>query len=168
MKNNRHLNKFLLYSFCYLFILCLLTGFFYFLVELSPEELLVTAPDNSIHRAAQIIYNNTKNFLGYLILFVLFPINVFWDLVFTSWSIAVSFHAQGVSGTFEHLFLHGIIELPNAMMYTYLSANAFIRLCKDKDFGISQYWQYISERKQYYFMSFLLIIIAGLVEGLFS
>ena len=60
------------------------------------------------------------------------------------------------------------LELPNSILYTFLSFGAFRKLCREKDFGIRAYIRYVADRRVFYILSLLLVIAAGLTEGLLS
>ncbi len=158
----------LIYGLIYLGMLFLMICFFYYFFEPTGEQLIVTKRDHSWQIVGSIIQNNMLNYFIYLILFVIYPINIMLDMVNTAWSIAVSLHAQGIGNTVMHLVFHGIIEVPNMMAYTYLSFCAFVSVVKKKKFGLSEYLNYIKKKKKYYIGCFILIVIAGVIEGLVS
>ncbi|MEE3392423.1 MAG: hypothetical protein VZR00_02895 [Lachnospiraceae bacterium] len=160
--------KLICYAFCYLTAFFLLIAVFFYFFDVPENQLRITSEPNSFGRALQIINNNLMNYLGYLITFLLYPIYIFLDLTLNAWAISVSLKAQGAADTFRHLALHGVIEIPNSILYTFLSFNAFRRFCKEKSFGIKKYFYYIAEQKELYILCFFLVIVAGLAEGLFS
>lgn len=166
--NKKIIMKPLLYGTIYLCTLFLLTCFFYFFFEPTGDELILTQIDHSWQTVGKIIKNNTLNYFIYLILFVIYPINIMLDMVYTTWSIAVSLHAQGIENTIRHLVFHGIIEIPNMIAYTYLSFCAFASLVKQKNFGLVEYLKHIKRKKLSYIICFALILIAGVIEGLVS
>ncbi len=168
MKNLINKKSLLCYALSYLMVFVLLIlGFSYFF-SLSGSELEIARQPNSLGRAMQIIGNNLLNYTGYLVTFLLYPIYIFLDLAQNAWSISVSLKAQGTAGTLRHLALHGVLELPNSILYTFLSFGAFRKLCTEKNFGIKAYLCYIAKRRLFYILSLILVIVAGTVEGLLS
>lgn len=168
MKNLINKKSLLCYALSYLMVFLLLTfGFFYFF-NVSGTELEIARQPNSLDRAMQIIGNNLLNYTGYVVTFLLYPIYIFLDLSQTAWSISVSLKAQGVAETLRHLALHGVLELPNFILYTFLSFEALRKFCTEKDFGIKAYIRYIVNRRLFYILSLILVIVAGTIEGLLS
>ena len=161
MKNQINKKSLLCYALCYLTVFALLILGFSLFFSVSGKELEIAEQPNSLGRAIQIIGNN-------LLTFLLYPLYIFLDLTLNAWSISVSLKAQGAGETFRHLILHGILELPNSILYTFLSFGAFRKLCREKDFGIRAYIRYVADRRVFYILSLLLVIAAGLTEGLLS
>lgn len=120
----------------------------------------------SFHEAVKIFYNNLKNFLGYLLIYPLYPLMYIKDLIFTSWAVVVSLRMQGMKETLFLLLPHAIIEIPNFILFTYLSLLNFKSFWKEKDVTgkayIGRIWQY----RYHYLACFILLLVAGLVEGL--
>ena len=50
----------------------------------------------------------------------------------------------------------------------YAYERPFRKLCREKDFGIRAYIRYVADRRVFYILSLLLVIAAGLTEGLLS
>lgn len=157
-----------IYAAAYIFLLLFLIVSFYYIFSFSPEDIVIENRTNSIERSVEIIKNNIINYLGYLIGFVLSPFFVFLDICINAWCISVSLHAQGLLVTLRHLSFHGVLELPNAIFYSFLSVSACVRLFREKNFGIKSYINYVKLRKGVYLLCMLMVIIAGLIEGLIS
>jgi uncharacterized membrane protein SpoIIM required for sporulation len=68
----------------------------------------------------------------------------------------------------RHILYHGVIELSNAIVYSFLSVNACINLFKKKKFGIKSYIKYVHDRKHIYIGCLVLVFISGIIEGLLS
>ncbi len=168
MKNQINKKSLLCYALCYLAVFALLILGFSMFFGVSGKELEIAEQPHSFGRAIQIIGNNLLNYTGYLLTFLLYPLYIFLDLTLNAWSISVSLKAQGAGETFRHLILHGILELPNSILYTFLSFGAFRKLCREKNFGIRAYIRYVADRRVFYILSLLLVIAAGLTEGLLS
>lgn len=168
MKAKLQLKHLLYYAVVYLASFLFLIYIFHDFIQISESDLEIVRQPNSLARSFEIIRNNLINYIGYLITFLLYPLYICLDLCANAWSISISLKAQGVAGTCRHLLVHGMIELPNAILYTYLSFSAFIRMCKEKGFGMQEYIRYVYERKGYYILCFVLVIAAGLAEGLLS
>jgi uncharacterized membrane protein SpoIIM required for sporulation len=113
----------------------------------------------------QIVWNNIKNFLGYVFLAPIFPMLFLMDFISTGISIVVSISVQGLVKTLLLLAPHGIIEIPNFLLYTYLSATLFWNFWKEKTLDISKYLSKIIGNRKYYIFCMIVIIIAGAIEG---
>jgi len=168
MENKSIFRNFWKYALSYLLIFILFILFLYHFVNIPEHELNTEVVERSLTMSINIIRNNLINYCGYLCAFILWPIFLFMDICFNAWSIVVSLKTVGIMETIRHLILHGIIEIPNSMMYTYLAYGAFVKFLKEKDFGLKEYFKYIYDRKKAYCVCAIFVVIAGLVEGLLS
>jgi uncharacterized membrane protein SpoIIM required for sporulation len=123
---------------------------------------------NQFYSFTQILWNNAKNFIGYMVLYPIYPILFVMDFISTEISIMVSISTQGLEKTLWLLVPHGIIEMPNFIIYTYMSAKLFYYFYKEKKVSIKSYWQRIAEHKKRYFISFAFIVWAAIIEGLLT
>ncbi|TGY87128.1 hypothetical protein E5329_26960 [Petralouisia muris] len=120
----------------------------------------------SLWEAIRIAYNNLKNFLGYLLIYPLYPLMYLKDLIFTSWMVVVSFRMQGVRDTFFLLLPHAVLEIPNFILFTYLSFLNFKSFWKEKNVTGKVYVGRIWKYRYHYLVCFALLLVASLVEGL--
>lgn len=158
-----------IYALIYFLILSLLLFSFLNLFDL--EKLLdnsIIVDGNNTKTPISIIINNMKNYAGYVLLYPIYPLLIFLDLMFTSWSMAVSVHAQGAFDTFILLAPHGIFEIPNFILYTYLSCSSFYYFYRTKNPTFKGYFQDIYKKKKLYIISFIIVILAGAIEGIIT
>lgn len=92
------------------------------------------------------------------------PLLIFVDILVTTYQVYSSVSIQGGKLTIFLLWKHGVIELPNLILYMYLSYKAFYHMLKNPKF--KTLISYFNENKYVYLISYLLVIIAGIVEGL--
>lgn len=168
MKNKSILNNFGKYALLYFIVFIFFIWALYYFVDVPMSDLKMEVIERNLTMSMNIIKNNLINYCGYLCAFIFWPLFLFIDISFNAWSISVSLKAVGITETLKHLLIHGIIEIPNSMMYTYLAHGAFIKFFKEKKFGLKEYFKYICDRKGIYSVCFILVIIAGLIEGLLS
>jgi uncharacterized membrane protein SpoIIM required for sporulation len=134
-------------------------------VFIIDKNMIINHASPSIEYSIRIICNNMKNLLCYLIIFPLMPILLLFDLVSTSWAIVVSLEIKGVTYTFFRIAPHGIIEIPNFLLYSYISyemMREFYKGILKKDFNLSKLLEY----KKFILINIILVVIAGLIEGL--
>lgn len=158
--------KFFIYAFCYLFFMIL---FIWGGVELFDFSNAVEAAKEQqsmeFYSFLQIVMNNMKNFLGYVVLFPIYPILFLMDFISTGISIVLSISTQGLGKTLLLLAPHGIVEIPNFIFYSYLSGRLFYHFYKDKKVSLKEYWNRIVKNKKYYLICVVIIILAGALEG---
>lgn len=158
--------KLLIYAVIYLAILVL---FIWGIVEMFDFSQVMSRGNQNLDidfkTSGTIIKNNIKNLLGYIALFPIFPFVFLIDFFSMSISVAMSFYAQGFAKTMVLLIPHAIIEIPNFILYTYISGMAFKRFWRNSLKGTVKYWESIREYRKWYAMCGLAIIIAGIIEG---
>lgn len=157
--------KVLLYAIGYLFSLGI---FIYGVLKLFDfSSVLDTYTSNAeieFYSSFEIMLNNMKNLISYIVLFPVFPILLAMDFIATGISIAISINIQGLGKTLLLIAPHGIVEIPNFIFYSYLSGTLFFDIYKNKN-SLKGYWQKIFENKKYYVVSILIVVFAGIVEG---
>lgn len=165
--NRRILNKkFLIYAVAYLLVLVLfiwgITELLDFsgMVEGSSQEAALEFKETDI-----IIKNNMKNLLGYIVLFPIFPAVLFIDFFSMGMSVAMSLYIRGIAETMVLLIPHAIIEIPNFLLYTYLSRVSCKHFWKDGSGNKVKYWQRIRGYWKRYAVCGIVIIAAGIIEG---
>lgn len=157
--------KYLIYTTIYI-LLYVLMIILYKKLFIINEQIYSSPKENNWHIAIEIIFNNLKNFLMYIILFPFMPLFWLLDFIITTWSIFVSIESVGILTTIDKLFPHGLIEIPNYTLYSYIS----FLMMKDfyKNFSNSvvkiNFWAY----RKLFLVNVVLIIIGGLVEGLIT
>lgn len=159
--------KIIVYGSIYLILITVFVFAFreLFDMEQSIGDEIVQIGHGSFHKAVDIIYNNLKNFIGYFLIYPMYPVMYVKDLIFTSWAVAVSFHMWGVKNTFLLLIPHGMIEIPNFILFTYLSFANFKAFWTEKDMTGKAYVARIWRYRHGYILCFALLIIAGMIEG---
>ncbi|EGO8523696.1 hypothetical protein [Enterococcus faecalis] len=120
--------------------------------------------DYGVRYALEIIFNNTKNFLQYILLFPIVPLLILYELFMMSFQTWISINNVGGFETFQLLYKHGIIELPNMFLYMFLSLNCCIIFFKN--FSIIDVIDFIKQNKKTYVFSYMLICISGIIEGM--
>lgn len=156
------------YALAYLVIFISIIVLGYFCIDLPAEDLVIYTKENSIQNAIAIVKNNLLNFTGYVVTFIFWPVYIGSDIVTNALNVSVSLHAQGITLTLKHLIFHGIIEIPNSVVYTYMSYRAFRQVVKEKKLGIGEYVLYVKSNKKIYLGCVCFICIAGFIEGIWS
>lgn len=112
-----------------------------------------------------IIWNNTKHFLQYFILFVFSPILIVLDIFNIAINYYISIQIRGIKETLLLSYKHGIIEILNICLYMYLSILSLKILIIKK--RIKCLLQFGNENKYFYLFSVLVLILAAIIEGNF-
>lgn len=148
-----------LFSLIFYFII----SFLFYRISFEGKENINEVTYN-LNYSISIIQNNLRNFLQYFLLFLLSPIMIIFDIVINVYQIYVGIENIGTKQTFLLLYKHGLIEIPNMLLYMYLSIKCFYSLIKHKKLKIIfVFWK---SNFKLYIISFVLIIIAGLIEGM--
>ncbi len=124
--------------------------------------------ENSVQLSLKIIKQNSINFFQYIVLAPIMPIFYMLDCIITAWSISISIDVNGLKETISHIVPHGIVEIPNFCLYTYVSYRIMRNFYKNfnrKDYDI---FKEIKSYKNILFINIVLIIIAGLIEGILT
>lgn len=136
--------------------------FFYNTTFINEE--VSTHPNYGIAYAVLIIKNNLLNFLQYTILFIFSPVFIIFDVLSTVFQVYVSVRSKGSAETGMLLYKHGIIEIPNIILYMLLSFKTCICFLKNKNLkSIIGFWR---TNIHVYMLSLVLIILAGFIEGM--
>lgn len=164
LKNKKFRKYAIVYTLCFVGMVL----FFYFFFDMQGEAGMAEIKPNSLSRALEIVFNNMKNYIQYLVCFPLWPFFFLGDLLLTTWTIAMSVHINGIVDTLSNLFPHGLLEFPNMILYSGLSFIHFRNMIKNRCFSLELFWNKVKEYKKYYIISFICVIIAGMVEGLLT
>ena len=163
--NSIILKKYIIYTIAYIILYLLQINLLknFFVID---EKIYSIPKENSWYLAIQIIFNNLKNFLMYIILFPLMPIFWIMDFLTTTWGLFVSIESVGIQITIDKLLPHGLIEIPNYTLYTYISFLMMVDFYKNFKESIVKiyFWRY----RKLLLLNVILIIIGGLVEGLLT
>ncbi len=158
--------KIYLYAFAYVFFMI---AFIWGTMEMFDfSNMVQTFSENrtiEFYSFFEIVWNNIKNFMGYVFLFPVFPVLFLMDFISTGISIVVSINAQGLIKTLQLLAPHGIIEIPNFILYTYLSGTLFYHFYKDKNVSFREYLSKIVRNRKCYLFCMIIIVLAGAIEG---
>lgn len=112
-----------------------------------------------------IIWNNTKHFLQYFVLFIFSPILIVFDVFHIAINYYISFQIRGVKETLLLSYKHGIIEIFNICLYMYLSILSLKTLIIRRRIKcLLEFWK---ENKYFYLFSLLVLILAAIIEGNF-
>ncbi|KAF2955825.1 hypothetical protein AS160_09285 [Marinitoga sp. 38H-ov] len=158
-----------LYLLLYLFLIYILIFFylifFYDNIFYLSDNMYSTPKEHNLKLVFNIILNNLKNFISYLFLFPLMPL--FWiiDLFSITWEIYIGIKSIGLYNTFDKLFPHIIIELPNYIIYSYISYCLMLNFYK---FKYNKILKIYSKYKGVLLINIIFIIISGFIEGLIS
>jgi uncharacterized membrane protein SpoIIM required for sporulation len=120
--------------------------------------------DAKMETSGSIIYHNFMLFVKWQIVFVLSPIYWLFETLVLSWMIKSGVVTFGLAQAFEKLWRHGLIEIPNMFLYQLLSFRLLYFWWKNKSFTTIK--EYVRENKNVYLLSGILILIAGMIEGI--
>jgi len=120
--------------------------------------------DTTTISSFQIISHNFVLFLKWQFLFILSPIYFIFETLVLSWTIKIGIITFGLLPAIDKLWRHGLIEIPNLFLYQFLALRLFYYWWKNKSFVIIK--EYVNENKKNYLLSMLLIVGAGIVEGI--
>lgn len=166
-KNNKEIKQYLLWNCIYIILLISLVCLFYLTFNID-KSYSADYLENSFSLVIRIIINNGINFLQYVLLAPLMPIFLFFDIILTSWSISASISIYGIFKTLSKIIPHGIIEIPNFSLYTLISyklMKSFYKNIRNREY------KYLNEIKIYkseLVKSGVLVIVAGVIEGLIT
>lgn len=121
---------------------------------------------HSLDLALNIIAHNLLNFIQYLVLAPVMPILFLMDTINTSWAIYVSIELYGFVETLNKLFPHGIVEIPNYTLYSFISFNLMKKFYNTKI--TSEYIRYVISYKKLFILNIFGIILSGLMEGMIT
>jgi len=88
------------------------------------------------------------------------------DTINTSWAIYVSIELYGFVETLNKLFPHGIVEIPNYTLYSFISFNLMKKFYNTKI--TSEYIRYVISYKKLFILNIFGIILSGLMEGMIT
>lgn len=151
--------------FVYLILIISIVLVFYMIFQPS-AELTSLYKTNDINLAIQIIIRNMTNFISYIVLSPIMPIMYLLDVTTTAWSIFLSCYFYGPYPTLLKLVPHGIVEIPNFCLYTWIS----YRLMKEffSKGEKRSYFQSIWSYRRLLLVNVCLVFVAGLIEGLIT
>lgn len=113
--------------------------------------------------ALKIIQSNSMNFLLYLLIPIFSPLFQAMDLIRTSFSITIGIRSIGLINTLNRLLPHALLEIPNLIFYQGISQWILFNLVVTKDIRLV-----MKKEKSYliyYVASYIVLIIAALIEG---
>lgn len=151
--------------FVYFFLIISLVLVFYMLFQPS-LELASPYKTNDINLAIQIIIRNMTNFVSYIALSPIMPIMYLLDVTTTAWSIFLSCYFYGLYATLLKLAPHGIFEIPNFCLYTWISYRLMREFYNkgEKKSYFKSIWNY----RKLLIVNGALVFAAGLIEGLLT
>ena len=138
---------------------------------IGSDNISVNNVENSIAWSFKIIFNNLKHFLLYILAFILYPVYIITDIIGISYQMALGLRTNGFIYVLKRMILHSVIEIPNCIIYSYLSLQlfkGFIDLVKSKGNVFKFYKNFIVNNYIILILNIILIIVSGIIEGLFS
>lgn len=124
----------------------------------------VTQFDVEIEPMFRIIIHNFILSVKWQVLFILSPFYWLFETLVLSWMIKSGVITFGLTQAMDKLWRHGIIEIPNMFLFQLLSFRLLYFWWKNKSFVTIK--QYIEENKKIYLLSMVLIVVAGIIEGI--
>lgn len=128
------------------------------------NEASIKSVKYGVSYSLEIIANNTRNFVQYILLFPIVPVLILYELFMISFQVWISVNNVGIFETFKLLFKHGVVELPNMFLYMFLSLNCCIIFFKR--FNVIDVFKAIKQNKKIYIFSYILVCISGIIEGM--
>lgn len=155
--------KYILWSLAILLFSIMVYFFLQLIMPIPSKTEVIEYRVKGWNYSEEIIVNNMKNFVQYQLLFFVAPFLVLIDIFMNVAQIYISNQLIGNSATFKLMAVHGVIELPNLLLYSFLSAYKFFLLCKYK--RLETVMIFIKENYKVYIYSILIIIVSGMLEG---
>ncbi|WP_430606973.1 hypothetical protein IGJ55_003354 [Enterococcus sp. AZ170] len=155
--------KYFLWSLSIIIISIMVYFFFQLVMPISSGTEIVEYRVRGWAYSKEIIANNIKNFIQFQLLFIVAPLLVFMDIFMNVLQIYVSNQLIGTVATFKLIVVHGWIELPNLLLYSFLSVYKFYLLWKYRKIGIII--SFMKENYKIYLCSILVIVVSGILEG---
>lgn len=155
--------KYFLWSLSIIIISIMVYFFLQLVMPISSGTEVVEYRVRGWDYSKDIIANNLKNFIQYQLLFIIAPLLVFIDIFMNVSQIYISNQLIGNIATFKLIVVHGLIEFPNLLLYSFLSGYKFYLLCKYKKIGVIM--SFMKENYKIYFCSILVIVVSGILEG---
>lgn len=109
-----------------------------------------------------VVLANIKDYAKYIILYPISPAILVLDVIINSFQVSMSVRLLGVSAL-NRLIPHSFIEVPNIILYHFLSFYQFCVFLKTRSFKIN--FKKFVKLRWFYAISFILIILGALVEG---
>ncbi|MDR2660733.1 MAG: hypothetical protein LBC17_01635 [Lactobacillaceae bacterium] len=162
MNRKINLNNFIKYYFTFVLITVIIT----ILIGYSiPTHLfIIDHPQHGTNFMIQVLKHNTLNFLIYFFMPFISPLMQFLDLFSSFIKIIISLRIAGVFKTANNLFPHALLEIPNFLLYQGLSE--YILFSFIKNHSIFKTLSLIKKLTPVYLFSYVILIIAALLEGL--
>lgn len=145
-------------------IYCLIMMIVFFILINAFKGQKVIIFDKETESMFQIIFHNFMLFIKWEILFILSPIYWLFETLVLSWMIKTGVITFGLSEAIDRLWRHGIIEIPNMFLYQLLSFRLLYFWWKDK--SLTTIKKYLWVNKKFYLLSVVLILAAGIIEGI--
>ncbi|VTU60263.1 hypothetical protein AMBR_FBHANALA_01581 [Dolosigranulum pigrum] len=149
------------WALCYLLVMCLFMGLYYILGFYKIEHVDVFSDE--LPTVIGVIRNNTFHFLQHIILFPLSPILILRDIFLITTEIFISAEISGVGKTIMLLVPHGLVEMPNIMLYSFIGFRMANVLWKER--RLSAVIKQIQIYRYNIVISYGLLIIAAVLEG---
>lgn len=109
-----------------------------------------------------ILFANIRDYFKYVFLYLLSPIMLVIDTIINSFQITIGVRILGTLAI-PRLMPHSLIELPNILIYHFLSFYQFSIFLKNR--SLKANFKAIRRLKWVYMASFLSVILGALVEG---
>ncbi|MCD8915292.1 stage II sporulation protein M [Staphylococcus simulans] len=156
--------EYLLYSVIIIIINVFMYMFFKSVMNLDGSSNIHKTNEYGWPYAINIIMNNTQHYIQYLVLFLFSPFFILVDSFLITLQLYISIETRGIANTVTLMWKHSLIEIPNMLLFMSLSIKALTTVYKEKDW--KSLFIYFKENSSLYLLSLILVIVAGLIEGL--
>lgn len=157
MRNKKFLKYYVTFCLASFIIGLLLSSIF------KSNNFVSSPPNLGAEFAFDVWLNNSKNFLSYLIFFIISPFLQFFDLCRLGIQIGISVQLLGLPSTLQGLLPHGLLEIPNFIWYQGMSQYILYQLWFEKD--LVALIQREKNNLKWYAISYVVLVTSAIVEG---
>lgn len=157
---NRKIKSLMLWSFFWLSFVVLLSIFLSG-INISAEGGITNLEAKK--NFEEILWNNTKNFMMYIVFFPISIVLAFIEFMHIGVSFYIGIQIYEWGELFDLFFPHLLLELPNILFYSWLSfdlARHFMTTPKVKTLTA-----YFIDNRWYYLGSYTILVVAAFLEG---
>ncbi|MGG0690981.1 stage II sporulation protein M [Bacillus inaquosorum] len=152
---------FLLYYFIYCLLIISIGVFFGAIVN---KNLFKPEPLSLDHDFMFLVLShNLRNFIMYLLAFIVSPILQLLDFGGSAFQITIGFRTLGTQEALNRLIPHGLLEFPNMLLYQGISQYMLFTLIFTR--SIKMTLDVMKKMIPFYLLSLIILIIAAILEG---